>query len=90
VSADDDGTGPRPTEPVAPDADAAADEPMPPAARWLARLAVVALALKFISDGFRDQWAPARGLGTALLYTAIVLGVCSAGVALMHVTRRGR
>jgi hypothetical protein len=63
---------------------------MPPAARWLARLAVVALALKFITDGFRDQWAPARGLGTALLYAAVLLGVCSAGLALMHLARRGR
>jgi hypothetical protein len=63
---------------------------MPPAARWLARLGVVALALKFISDGFRDQWAPAQGLGTALLYAAVLLGVCSAGVALMHLARRDR
>ncbi|MCW2634869.1 MAG: hypothetical protein JWQ99_1236 [Blastococcus sp.] len=63
---------------------------MPPAARWLARLGVVAVALKFISDGFRDQWAPARGLGTALLYTAVLLGVCSAAVALTYLARRGR
>ncbi len=52
---------------------------MAPAVRWLARLAVVALALRFVVHGFRDRWSAADGVATVLLYAAVALGVCSAG-----------
>ena len=61
---------------------------MAPAVRWLARLAVVALALRFIVGGFQDRWAAADELGAVLLYAAVVLGVCSAVYALVELARR--
>jgi hypothetical protein len=63
---------------------------MAPAVRWLARLAVVALALRFIVLGFRERWAPADELATLLLYATVVLGVASAGYALLEYSRRNR
>jgi hypothetical protein len=82
VSTDDEGAGVPPAEQAPP------AEPMPPAVRWLVRLAVVAVALRFIVQGFREQWAPADGLATVLLYAAVILGVCSAGLALAELARR--
>jgi hypothetical protein len=61
---------------------------MAPAVRWLARLAVVAVALRFIVQGFQDRWSAADELGTVLLYLAIALGLCSAGYALVELARR--
>jgi hypothetical protein len=84
VSADDDRTA----EPTADESPAAA--PMHPAVRWLARLAVVAIALRFIVQGFSEQWSGADEAATVFLYLAVVLGVCSAGWALVELARRGR
>jgi len=61
---------------------------MPPVIRWLARLAVVAVALRFIVQGFREQWAAADALAGVLLYVAVILGVCSGGLALVELARR--
>jgi hypothetical protein len=63
---------------------------MAPAVRWLARLAVVAVALRFIVQGFEKQWSGADELATLLLVAAVVLGVCSAGYALVELARRHR
>jgi hypothetical protein len=63
---------------------------MAPAVRWLARLAVVALALRFLVAGFQDRWSAADELGALLLYVAIGLGVCSAIYALVELARRRR
>jgi hypothetical protein len=82
VSADDD----RAAEPTADEAPSAA--PMHPAVRWLARLAVVAIALRFIVEGFGEQWSGADEAATAFLYLAVVLGVCSGGWALVELARR--
>lgn len=82
MSADDD----RAAEPTAGEAPAPA--PMHPAVRWLARLAVVAIALRFIVQGFRGEWAD--GAAVAFLYLAVLLGVCSAGLALVELARRRR
>ena len=82
MSTEDDGAGAFPAEPVPP------ARPMPPVIRWLARLAVVAVALRFIVQGFRGQWAAADGLASVLLYVAVILGVCSAGLALVELARR--
>ena len=82
MSADDD----RAAEPTADEASPAA--PMHPAVRWLARLAVVAIALRFIVEGFREQWAGADEAATAFLYLAVLLGVCSGGWALVELARR--
>jgi hypothetical protein len=82
VSADDD----RAPEPTADEAPPAA--PMHPAVRWLARLAVVAIALRFIVEGFGEQWSGADEAATVFLYLAVVLGVCSAGWALVELARR--
>ncbi len=76
------------TPEIRPAEEPAPDRPMAPAVRWLARLAVVAIALRFIVAGFRDRWAPADELGTVLLYTAVLLGVCSAIYALVELARR--
>jgi hypothetical protein len=84
VSPDDDRTA----EPTADDATAA--EPMHPAVRWLARLAVVAVALRFIVQGFREQWAGADEAAVVFLYLAVLLAVCSGGLALVELARRGR
>ena len=78
VSSEDDGAAPQ------------AAEPMSPAVRWLARLAVVALALRFIVAGFRDKWAPADAVGTALLYVAVGLGLCFVVLTLVDLARRRR
>jgi hypothetical protein len=61
---------------------------MAPAVRWLARLAVIALALRFIAQGFGERWSAADEVAVVLLYAAIVLGVCSAGYALAELARR--
>ena len=63
---------------------------MAPAVRWLARLAVVAVAMRFIVQGFEGQWSGADELATAFLVAAVVLGVCSAGYALVELARRNR
>ena len=82
MSPDDDATV------AEPDHQPAAERPMPPAVRWLARLAVVAVALRFIVRGFEGQWSGADELATALLVVAVVLGVCAAGYALVELARR--
>jgi hypothetical protein len=51
---------------------------------------VVAVALRFIAQGFRRQWAGADGLATVLLYVAVVLGVAAVGYALVERARRNR
>jgi hypothetical protein len=84
VSPDDDATVARP------DDQPASERPMAPAVRWLARLAVVAVALRFIVQGFEGQWSGADELATAFLVAAVVLGVCSAGYALVELARRNR
>ena len=84
MSADDD----RAAEPTEDDAPAA--EPMPPTIRWLARLAVVAVALRFIVQGLHEQWAGADEAAILFLYVAVVLGVCAGGLALVELARRGR
>jgi hypothetical protein len=63
---------------------------MAPAVRWLARLAVVALALRFIVQGFEGRWSLADELGTVLLAATVVLGVAAAGYALIELARRDR
>jgi hypothetical protein len=63
---------------------------MAPAVRWLARLAVVALALRFIVQGFQERWSAADELATVLLYLAVALGVASAAYALVELARRRR
>jgi hypothetical protein len=79
---------------VSPDDDDVAEpeeQPTPamaPAVRWLARLAVVAVALKFIVQGFEGHWSGADELATAFLVVAVVLGVIAAGYALVERTRR--
>ena len=78
----DDAQDARPADEPAP------DRPMAPAVRWLARLAVVAIALRFIVAGFQDRWTSADKLGTVLLYAAVLLGVCSAIYALVELARR--
>ena len=80
----DDGSVPGPVEQPAP------SQPMAPAVRWLARLAVVALALRFIVQGFEKRWAPADELATVFVVAAVVLGVCAAGYALVERARRDR
>jgi hypothetical protein len=82
VSPDDDATVAEPDQQPAP-------EPMTPAVRWLARLAVVAIALRFIVQGFEEKWSGADGLATAFLVVAVVLGVAAAGYALIE-RARGR
>jgi hypothetical protein len=84
VTADDD----RNAEPTADDAPSA--EPMHPAVRWLARLAVVAIGLRFVVQGFREQWSGADEAATVFLYLAVLLGVCSGGLALVELARRRR
>jgi hypothetical protein len=63
---------------------------MPPAVRWLARLAVVAIAVRFIVQGFEKSWSAADEVATLFLYAAVLLGVCSAGLALAELARRRR
>jgi hypothetical protein len=84
VSADDDRTA----EPTA--ETAAAPRPMHPAVRWLARLAVVALALRFIVEGFGEQWSGADEAAVVFLYLAVLLFLCSGVWALVELARRGR
>jgi hypothetical protein len=84
VSAEDDRTAePAAAEPAAPPA-------MHPAVRWLARLAVVAVALRFIVQGLQEQWSGADEAATGFLYLAVVLGVVAAGWAVVELIRRGR
>ena len=82
MSPDDDATV------AEPDHQPAAKRPMPPAVRWLARLAVVAVALRYIVRGFEGQWSGADELATAFLVVAVVLGVIAAGYALVELARR--
>jgi hypothetical protein len=63
---------------------------MHPAVRWLARLAVVAIALRFIVQGFAEQWAGADEAAVVFLYLAVLLGVVAGGWALVELARRGR
>lgn len=63
---------------------------MAPAVRWLARLAVVALALRFIVQGFERTWSGADELAAFFLVATVVLVVAAAGYALVEVARRGR
>jgi hypothetical protein len=63
---------------------------MHPAVRWLARLAVVAVALRFIVEGFREQWAGADEAAGLFFYLAIALFVCSGVWALVELARRRR
>ncbi len=84
MSPDDDATV------AEPDHQPAADRSMAPAVRWLARLAVVAVALRFIVRGFEAQWSGADELATAFLVVAVVLGVIAAGYALVELARRNR
>jgi hypothetical protein len=81
---------------VSPDDDRTADPaasttaPMHPAVRWLARLAVVAVALRFIVEGFREQWAGADEAAVVFVYLAVLLGVCAGAWALVELARRRR
>lgn len=82
MSPDDDATVAEPDHQPTP------GRPMAPAVRWIARLAVVALALRFIVRGFEGQWSGADELATAFLVVAVVLGVIAAGYALVELARR--
>ena len=84
MSPDDDATVAEPDDQPAP------ERPMAPAVRWLARLAVVAVALRFIVQGFEKKWSGADELATAFLVLAVVLGVIAAGYALMERSRLNR
>ena len=82
MNPDDDATVAEPGHQPAP------ERPMGPAVRWLARLAVVAVALRFIVRGFEGQWSGADELATAFLVVAVVLGVIAVGYALVELARR--
>jgi hypothetical protein len=84
MSRDDDATVAEPDDQPAP------ERPMAPAVRWLARLAVVALALRFIVQGFEGRWSGADELAALFLLAAVGLGVWSAGYALVELARRNR
>jgi hypothetical protein len=63
---------------------------MHPAVRWLARSAVVALALRFITEGLHEQWAGADEFATGFTVLAVVLAVSCAVLALIELARRRR
>lgn len=59
--------------------------------RWLARGAVLAVALWFIADGLRGMWSGAGVLAQVLIVVvAAVLVLAFVVVGLVHVVRRGR
>ena len=58
--------------------------------RWLARGAVLAVALWFIADGLRGLWSGAGVLAQVLIVVAAVLVLAFVVVGLVHVVRRGR
>jgi hypothetical protein len=58
--------------------------------RWLARGAVVAVALWFIADGLRGMWSGAGVLAQVLIVVAAVLVVAFVLVGVLYLARRGR
>jgi hypothetical protein len=58
--------------------------------RWLARGAVVAVALWFIADGLRGMWSGAGVLAQVLIVVAAVLVVAFVVVGVLYLARRGR
>ena len=58
--------------------------------RWLARGAVLAIALWFIANGLRGMWSGAGTVAHVLIVVAAVLVVGFVAVGLVYLARRGR